>query len=253
MNKNNKTVSTLLVTALLVNSSSIIAVANETNLSSANQIDSINVDYQNTVSIPDSTLLSEINTALNRGDLTAAVTSDDLKNITTLNLTQKGITDLTGLELAVNLEELNVSGNHIKSLKPISNLSNLKKLDISSTGLTSLEYIKNLVSLTKLSMNGNSISDISILSKFTNLAELEFARCKVSDISPLKSLSSLSTVSMNDQSITLPAKDLLGVNFYTKNTVKGLKGEFLKPTSMNPTCGNADTDNLSWIGLEKKS
>ena len=42
MNKNNKTVSALLVTALVTNNSSIMALANETNLIEANKINSIN-------------------------------------------------------------------------------------------------------------------------------------------------------------------------------------------------------------------
>ena len=70
-----------------------------------------------------------INVALGRGALDA-LNRGDLAQLTTLDASNLGITDLTGLEWAVNLVHLDVSDNQIVSLDPIASLS-LETLDTS--------------------------------------------------------------------------------------------------------------------------
>ena len=70
------------------------------------------------VSIPDANLKAAINrqlakqTGSQRAD-DAAVTEDDMASLTELVAENAGITDLTGLEKAVNLETLDLSGNDL--------------------------------------------------------------------------------------------------------------------------------------------
>ena len=73
------------------------------------------------VSIPDANLKAAINrqlakqTGSQRAD-DAAVTEDDMASLTELVAENAGITDLTGLEKAVNLETLDLSGNDLQGI-----------------------------------------------------------------------------------------------------------------------------------------
>ena len=53
-----------------------------------------------------------------------------LRKITTLDLSNKGIEDLTGIGRLTNLEELNIQGNDINDLTPLAQLENLESVYI---------------------------------------------------------------------------------------------------------------------------
>lgn len=79
------------------------------------------------VNIPDSNLKAAINrqlakqTGSQRAD-DAAVTEDDMASLTELVAEDAGITDLTGLDKAVNLETLDLSGNELSMSSPFETL-----------------------------------------------------------------------------------------------------------------------------------
>jgi Leucine-rich repeat (LRR) protein len=73
------------------------------------------------VNITDNNLRAAINAALGRPALDA-ITTGQMKQLTALNISGRGITNLTGLEHATNLTYLDVSNNVIVSFEPIKNL-----------------------------------------------------------------------------------------------------------------------------------
>ena len=75
---------------------------------------------------------------------------DNLSNITSLYGYDRNISNLTGLEHAINLEDLSLQKGNISNLSPLA-------------GLTKL---------THMNLGGNSISDISPLAGLTNLTYL---------------------------------------------------------------------------------
>lgn len=79
-------------------------------------------DQQQVVNIPDSNLRAAINGALGRSALDA-ITAGQLQQLTSLSLSGKGISNLTGLELATGLTFLDLSNNPIDSYSPISGLA----------------------------------------------------------------------------------------------------------------------------------
>jgi subtilisin family serine protease len=99
--------------------------------------------------IPDSTLALTVRNALNKPEGT--IYTKDLENLTSLSAPGVNITDLTGMEHAVNLITLNLSGNRISSLSPLLLLDNLQTLDISlndlnlSTDSPALQQIQTLL------------------------------------------------------------------------------------------------------------
>ena len=87
----------------------------------------------------------------------------------------KGISDITGLEFATNLNVLHLSRNPITDLRPIANLTTLQVLhlqNISPDTLTlNISSLTNLINLETLTLQKNNISDISPLA---NLKKTEY-------------------------------------------------------------------------------
>ena len=110
-----------------------------------------------------------------------------------LGLHDKGITDLTGLEFAMNLRELHISKNPITDLSPLANLMKLEELHFwhstppSPTGLD-LSPLAKLTNLRVLSLSTNNITDISPLTGLKNLRHLHIIDNDISDVSPLVGL-----------------------------------------------------------------
>ena len=92
-----------------------------------------------------------------------------LTGIKTLDASNKnpgtaGITDLTGLELLLSIEELNLSGNKIAGgeLRLPSGTSNLIKLDCSNNNMTSIYLSHFREYLKKLNLSGNYLQSIDV-------------------------------------------------------------------------------------------
>ena len=64
-----------------------------------------------------------------------AVTVSELSDLTTLAAHDSGISDLTGLELAIYLEDLDLSGNALSDLSPLAGLNDLERLDLSNNAI----------------------------------------------------------------------------------------------------------------------
>lgn len=149
----------------------------------------------------------------------APIVDDDLAELTNLSISGAGIRDLTGLELAMNLEELRLRASRISDLRPLSGLMRLRRLDVSSprndragqiadlsplSGLEALRWLdadnnaiadltplSGLTGLESLSLSGNPIADLSPLSGLTGLRDLSVERSAVRDLSPLSGLTRL--------------------------------------------------------------
>ncbi|MDE6357629.1 MAG: leucine-rich repeat domain-containing protein, partial [Eubacteriales bacterium] len=88
-----------------------------------------------------------------------------LKTETSLDLSNKNITDLSGIEYFTNLESLDLSNNQINSsdssnLKSLLTLKNLKTLDLSNNQITTFgqEELANLTKLESVDLSNNQIT-----------------------------------------------------------------------------------------------
>jgi len=88
------------------------------------------------------------------------VPTANINIITTLNISYKAISDLTGIEDFTALEELNCQGNLLTVLDLSTNTS-LRVLNCSSNNLTSLN-IANNNSLEVLNCSGNSLNNLNV-------------------------------------------------------------------------------------------
>jgi len=76
------------------------------------------------VEVTDAALRTAINEALRRGSLDQ-LNRGELAKLTTLDISNRGITNLNGLQYASNLTTLNATNNAITDTSPISRLTNL--------------------------------------------------------------------------------------------------------------------------------
>lgn len=123
-----------------------------------------------------------------------AITAENMESVKSLDLNEKGIEDLTGLEYAVFLEELDFGNNQVSDLTPLVNLTNLKKLTFSFNQVSDVSMISDLVNLEELDFGRNQVSNLAPLANLTNLTSLYFGGNQVGDLSPLSQLANLEII-----------------------------------------------------------
>lgn len=132
-------------------------------------------------------LEATISLALNRTEYT----SSDLTNLTSLNLENYEITDLTGLELATNLQQLNLGHNYISDLRPLKELNNLTDLYLENNNITNVVYLQNLTKLQRLFLSNNNITDLEPLRYLNNLIVMVLGDNQITDLDPLVGITGL--------------------------------------------------------------
>lgn len=185
-----------------------------------------------TVVFNDANLEAEVREAL--GIPEAPITDSDMLTLTTLVSNDKNISDLTGLEYALNLNVLSVRANNITdltpiqslyalaylyvdnnyvltSIAPIANLTNLLYLGFSNNAVTDISALTNIRFLVSLSFNNNQITNISALQNQRQLDYLFGGNNGFSDISPIQNCTSISTLYLHGNQIS----DMSPLNNFT--------------------------------------
>ena len=137
-----------------------------------------------TVNIPDPNLRAVIEEALGKR-FGAPITPSDMASLTEFRAGNSNISDLTGLEHAINLTWLNLGGNTISDISSLSGLTNLRLLFLGGNTISDISSLSGLTNLVQLNLDDNTISDISSLSGLTNLRLLFLNYNTISDISAL--------------------------------------------------------------------
>ena len=124
----------------------------------------------NPVTIPDTQLERAVRDELDKPE--GELTCDDLASLETLDTQGVGrVTNLAGLQFAVNLTNLSLAGDDVSDLTPIADLTNLTTLNLNFNGLSDLSPLENLTSLSNLFLSENNITDISALVANSGLGE----------------------------------------------------------------------------------
>ena len=183
----------------------------------------LNVVSAQFINIPDPNLAAAIQEELDLAS-DASITAGDLRRLITLEAIEQQITDLTGLENASRLENVDLSYNHINDLSPLSGLTQLKTLNLNFneirdmrplSGLRRLEtlLLSNneiqaiwpptvLTQLKTLNLNFNEIRAVWPLTVLTGLERLELWGNQISDVSSLASLIQLEYLDLDENLIS---------------------------------------------------
>ena len=162
------------------------------------------VAFAQVVDIPDSGLRSEIQRRLNLPG-GQPITRELMRQLTYVDADYLGITDLSGLEYATNLEGLELRGNALTDISQIASLSKLTLLILVENNIEDLTPLANLAFLRELNLRGNPVSDLGPLSSLTRLKYLDLGWCRIEDVRPLANLTSLKSLQLNDNRIVDPS------------------------------------------------
>ena len=177
------------------------------------------------VNLSDPKLRQAVREALNLPSGTP-ITQQEMLQLTWLKATDIGITDLTGLEYAINLESLDLGGNQIGDISPLTELIQLTWLSLWHNRIQDITPLAKLAKLEFINLTGNSIEDITILTNLTQLVELHLVENQIWDISPLANLIWLETLWLEHNMITdiTPLANLTQLEFIhlTDNSIEDI-------------------------------
>ena len=144
--------------------------------------------------MPDPVLRKAIRQEL-KIDADTPLTKADMPRLLVLASNRVDITedlsDLTGLEYAVELHSLLLWNHRVRDLRPLANLTNLRYLGFNRGPISDITPLSGLVNLETLTIWGNQIVDISSLANLINLRVLKLAYNHIEDFSPLAGLVNL--------------------------------------------------------------
>ena len=121
--------------------------------------------------------------------------------ITSLDLSNKGINNLSGLEKFEGLQFLYLNNNNITDIDVLWNLKQLYFLDVSYNNLENLGDIQEIHTLEGLYANYNKINNLGNIQLLYNLNMLLLDNNLITDISNLQYLQNLSMLPLNDNKI----------------------------------------------------
>ncbi|WP_418750782.1 leucine-rich repeat domain-containing protein [Frisingicoccus sp.] len=131
------------------------------------------------------------------------ITKEELGAATSLRLDSADITDISGLEYAVNVTRLTLVNNkNLADISALSNLTNLELLHIGNTAISDISALSNLTNLKELVVGITSVSDISVIPNLKNLTYLDLGRTPVSDISALAGMTNLTHLELHDTPVS---------------------------------------------------
>ena len=158
-------------------------------------------DPSQVVDIPDPNLRAAIAEALHKapGD---AITRAEIETLREIEAQGTEITDLRGIEFAINLKKLNLFNNTISDISPVTSLTELRTLFLGNNVISDISPLADrTVPLVVLQLSNNTISDISALANL-DVGFLSLGGNAISDISPVTSLTELRTLFLGNNVIS---------------------------------------------------
>ena len=205
------------------------------------------------VHIPDANLRAAVAEALGKS-LNAPITVEEMKGLRELNVQNKGIHDLTGLQFATNLNNLDLRGNQINDISPIGGLINLRALVLRGSPLSDIFPVRNLTNLDRLELPKTMVLDLSPVRGLMNLRTLYLWDTNISDLSPLAGLINLETLHINSTNVSnlSPLAGLINLkNIHTCGTPISDLSPLANLTKLElvDMCGGAISDLKPLVGL----
>ena len=150
------------------------------------------------VEVPDPNLEQAIRDALFLPD-GVPLTQFQMQQLMRLRVESPDLRDLTGLEYAINLEDLSLGTvGMVSDLTPLANLTSLRNLNVARNQISDIRPLAGLIGLTRLNLRNNHIRDLNPLAGLIELTFLSVRDNRISDFSPLANLVNLEKLRIND-------------------------------------------------------
>ena len=131
----------------------------------------------------------------------ASISDSELTSLENLSAQDRGIRDLTGLELATGLLSLDLQNNAISDLSSLSGLTQLETLHLDDNDIHDLTPLAGLTALETLGLGNNNLSDIAPLAALTSLASLTLDQNRIRALSPLTNLTALTKLTLSGNAV----------------------------------------------------
>ena len=214
------------------------------------------------VTIPDLNLRTVIEQLLGKAP-GALITAADMARLTRIDADDAGISNLTGLEAATNLERIEfrhntisdlsslrgltrlnnikLRGNRITDVSPLAGLINVGWLGLEENAITDLSPLKGLIKLNGIGISDNPISDVSPLAALISLEGIDAWRTLISDFSSLAKLPRLRWIEFGDDRSISALPSLKGL--------KSLRRLEINECNISDLSGLAELTQLEWLEL----
>lgn len=114
-----------------------------------------------------------------------------------LNLSNKEIQNINGIEVFHNLHNLNLSNNNISNIDSLSTLTNLSFLELDNNVIEDIDILSNLTKLNYISLNDNGITNIDVLVNLPDLGSVNLANNNIETIPNFTNLNSINLANNN--------------------------------------------------------
>ena len=111
--------------------------------------------------------------------------------LTELNLHGNALADLAPLSTLPGLRVLDLSGNRVTELWPLAGLTALERLDLSGNRIVDVSPLAELARLEVLLLDGNAVAEVLPLSPLTGLVHLGLSGNRIEDVGLLSELGAL--------------------------------------------------------------
>ena len=129
--------------------------------------------------------------------LSALLAERPAASVTRLDLSDRGLTDVSAQAALTGLEVLDLRGNALADVWPLAGLSNLRRLDLSGNRIEDVSALAGLAELEVLLLDGNRVRDVLPLSLLPRLARLDLSGNRVTDAALLAELRSLARLDLS--------------------------------------------------------
>lgn len=184
------------------------------------------------------------------------ISVEEMKDVTIVNISNN-VTDITGLEYATNLKEINLYPyNNVENidLSPIYNLSKIEKIGCSGKFLYSIEnfdFLNNKTSLKELAIGGyNQDIDLEGIEQYINLEKISLGlsnsshETRIINIQLLNDLNKLKDLRIGMSEGSIPTADIALVSNIEHLELSGKLDDFSDLFSMH---------NLSYLRVDSYS
>ena len=206
------------------------------------RLDELNI----VVEVPDPNLEQAIRETLSLPD-GMLLTQTLMLQLTGLETGERGIIDLTGIEHATNLHYLNLGGNQIRDIRPLSALISLTGLSLYNNSVTDIASLANLTNLTYLNLAHNGVETLEPLSSLIRLQTLDLFDNRVRDITPVVNMTALTALILTHNQVgdltplanhpsleKLYIRDNLVADFSPLNGLNLIELEYDEPCNIAP-------------------
>ena len=181
-------------------------------------------------------------------DNTMQIKCINLNYIDYLDLSNKGIENLAGIENFTSLDSIYLYNNNITNIDLLWQMENLESIDVSKNNLETLGNISNNSKIKHLNISNNFLEDISELQNLNNLVYLRATNNRISNIDFITELNNLDLIELQYNNI----EDVTNLARYSSfdisgNPVKTGINEFINASSIILDDCNLDNSIISTL------